>query len=287
MLALQVVINGFLLGGAYALLGVGFSLIWGVARVLNVTHAALAVLAAYLAYWTSTSLGIDPLLALIGIVPLFFLGGILLYLGPIRLLEGRTPHLELASLVLTFGLAYALENGMAYLWTPGPRVLNTPYTGRALELLGLYLPLTQLYSFLLASLTIALLYLFLYHTLTGKAVRAVWQDREGAVLSGVNVRRVTAIAYGIAVASASVAGVAMALMYTFSPSAHLGWLIYIFLVVILGGVGSMVGAGLAGLIVGLVISVSGLFIPFAWSNLLLFGILLLLLIVRPRGLLQR
>jgi len=112
------------------------------------------------------------------------LGGVLLYLGPIRLLERRTPHPELASLVLTFGLAYALENGMAYLWSPGPRVLNTPYTGRALELLGLYLPLPRVYSFLLASLTIALLYLFLYHTLTGKGHGDRLRDRRSLRLRG-------------------------------------------------------------------------------------------------------
>jgi branched-chain amino acid transport system permease protein len=284
---LQVMISGLLLGTTYALLGVGFSLIWGVARVLNITHAIFAVLAAYAAYWPMKLYNLDPFLTLLGIIPLFFLLGVLLYEGPIRLLERRTPNLELSSLVLTFGLAYALENMMAYLWSPGPRLLNTPYTGHSLSLLGIYFPLTQVYSFLLSVVTIVALYLFLYHTHLGKAVRAVWQDRDGAVLSGVNLHSVTAITYGVAIASAGVAGVAMALIYAFNPAIHLGWLIYIFLVVIMGGVGSMLGAGVAGLFTGLVINLSVLFIPFAWSNLLLFIGLLLLLFIRPRGLLQR
>jgi branched-chain amino acid transport system permease protein len=180
-----------------------------------------------------------------------------------------------------------LENGMSSLWKPDPRVLNTVYTGKSLALGSVALPLASLISAGLAVLTIGAIYFFLYHSYSGRAVTAVWQDREGAALAGINLRWVTALAYGVAIAAAGVGGVAMSLVYTFSPATHFSWLIYVFLVVIFGGVGSVLGAGLAGLIIGLVIGVAGNFVPYTWVNLVLFVMLILLLLVRPRGLMRR
>ena len=119
------------------------------------------------------------------------------------------------------------------------------------------------------------------------AARAVWQDSEGAILSGINISRVTAVTYGLALASAGVGGTCMSLMYSIEPATHYAWIIFVFAVVILGGVGSILGTAMAGLIIGLVIGISSALIPLTWINLVLFGIIILLLLVRPTGLFKQ
>ncbi|MCL5265268.1 MAG: branched-chain amino acid ABC transporter permease [Chloroflexi bacterium] len=283
----QSLVSGILTGGIFALLGVGFSLTWGVTRAINVAHAAFAVIAAYVAYWLLQMFHVDPLLALVLIVPLMFSLGVAFHRTLIKPTGERTHDLELASMMLTFGLAAAIENGIAYVWSPDPRVINTVYTGKALSIAGISMPIAHILGFGLALATIAALYFYLERTFTGKAVRAVWQNRVGAALCGIDLERVTSITYGLALASAGVAGVAMALIYTFDPATQFSWLIYAFLVVIFGGVGSVLGSLLAGLFIGIVLGLSGLLIPFAWSNLLLFAMLIAFLFWRPTGLLRR
>ena len=283
----QSLVSGLMIGAVYAVLGVGFSLTWGITKVINIAHAAFAVLAAYIAYWLIKVYGIDPVLSLIVVVPTFFLIGVGLHeLVMARVAKGAH-DLSMASMVLTFGLAGILENGMAMAWAPDPRVLNAPYTGKAFQVGMVSIPITHAISFALAMTTIAVLFWFLHYTYVGRAVTAVWQDRDGAALSGVDLRRVTAITYGVALAAAGVAGVALSLVYTFSPSTHLIWLILVFLVVIFGGVGSVLGAALGGLIIGLVTGITGNFVPFAWVNLIMFGLLILVLLVKPKGLMRR
>lgn len=283
----QSLVSGLLIGSTFGVLSVGFSMTWGITHVLNVAHAAFALLAAYLGYWASRRWGIDPVLALVGIVPLLFLLGLLMHQTLVKVAAQRAEDLAMSSMVLTFGLAIVMENLMRRAWTSDPRVLQTAYTGRAFFLGPFALPWTQVISFALATVTIVSLYLFVNRTLLGKAVRAVWQNPTGAALAGINLERVTSLAYGLAVATAGVGGVAMSLIYTFDPSAHMVWLIYIFLVVIFGGVGSVLGSALAGLIIGLVVGVSGVFIPFVWVNLVLFLLLIVMLLIRPSGLLER
>ena len=284
--ALQALVTGLLTGSVYALLAAGFSLIWGVAHVINVAHPALAVGAAYAVYALAAR-GLDPLASLAVVVPLFFLLGVGFYEGVIRLAARRAGDLALVSMVLTFGLAAALENALAAVWGPGPRVVNVAYTGQAIRLGGLALPVSHVAGAGLAAVTITALYLFLYGTFPGKAVRAVWQNRDGAALCGVNLRQVTSLTYGLAIASAGVAGVALALIYSFSPATHLTWLVFVFLVVIVGGVGSLVGAVVAGMLVGAVTNLATLVIPFAWAPFLLFASLGILLLWRPTGLFRR
>ncbi|MFS8664290.1 MAG: ABC transporter substrate-binding protein [Limnochordales bacterium] len=205
----------------------------------------------------------------------------------IELVMDELYDLPLASAEPLVQRAKALDADMFMVWGPGPRVLNTAYTGAAVHLLGISIPLTHAYGALLGLATIGLLYGFLYHTFPGKAVRAVWQQRDGAALCGIPLHRVTALTYGVSIASASVAGVAMALIYSFTPATYMVWLVNVFLIVIVGGVGSLLGAAAAGLIVGLVSSLSVLVMPFVWTNLALFGLLILVLLVRPSGLLKR
>lgn len=279
----QSVINGLLTGGIYALLAVGFSLTWGVMKVLNISHPVFALLGAYVAYWLFVRGGIDPLLSLPIVVVFLSIIGVVVYrlvIAPVS----RSKDIVMASFVATFGVAIIVQNIMSYLWTVDSRVLKPPYAETAVFIGDITIPGSHLVGFALAVFTIILLYLFLHGTYTGKAVQATWQNRVGAALMGINLNRVTLITFSLALASASIAGVAMALLYSFYPALHMHWLLFVFLVTILGGVGRVIGAACSGLIIGCIIGLVGAFFPYLYVNVILFILLLLFLLIRPAGL---
>ncbi len=283
---LQSIVSGILMGGIFALLGVGFSLSWGVMKVINIAHAAFGILAAYIAYWGLTLYGIDPIFSLGLSVPLLFVTGLMIHRFLIQPIT-RARDIVVASMILTFGLAIVLENVMLFAWSPDERLITTPYSSQSIFLGEIIIKISNLVGFVLSILGIGTIYLFLYHTHTGKAVRATWQEPEGAALQGIDLKRVSMIAFGLAIASAGAGGVAMAYMYSFNPPAHNLWLIFLFLVVIVGGVGSVLGSAIAGLLIGLITGLSGAFFPFQWINVLLFGLLMGILLVKPEGLFKR
>ena len=280
---LQSIISGILLGGIYALLSVGFGLTWGTMKVLNISHAVFAVLGAFIAYWLLVKGGLDPLLSLpLLVLLLFFIGGIFyrLVIRPVT----KAKDIIMASMVATFGVAIVVENVMSYFWRPDPRILKPSYTGTSFFIGEMAISKGPLIGFAMAIVAIALLYSFLNHTYTGKAVQATWQNPMGAALVGINPGHVSLITFGLSIASAGAAGVAMALIYAFYPSVQSVWTLFVFLVTIVGGVGSVIGTGLAGLLIGFIIGVSAAFLPFVWVNVLLFALLLAILLFRPEGL---
>jgi len=283
----QSVVTGLLLGGTFAVLAVGFSLILGISHVVNLSHPAFALIGAYITFWLLDLYGINPIISLLVVIPVLFIFGVLLERTVIRETARRTRDLTSASLVLTFGIMIIIENVLLYFCKATPRLVTTGYTGRSLFIGSIAFPISHLISFGLAALTTGLIYFFLHHTYPGKAARAVWQDREGAILSGISINRINATTFGISLASAGVAGTCMSLMYAMEPATHLGWIIFVFAVVILGGVGSIVGTVTASLLIGLVIGVSSALIPLTWINLILFGIIILLLLVKPTGLFKQ
>mgnify|MGYP006290002781 CR=1 FL=1 len=288
MAVLEAIVLGVVLGLVYAVLGVGFSLTWGTLEVINVAHGAFAVLGAYLGYFANATYGVDPVLALLGIAPAFFVVGVVLYEVVLRRLARRARDVAFASLVLTFGVAVALENLMVVAFSADPRLMQTGYTSTTVDVLGTPISGGRLVGSGLAVATLLAVFLFLRWTYTGRAVRAVSQNAEGAALSGIDERRVSALTFGLGIATAGVGGVAAALFFPFSPSEHLAWMIPVFIVTILGGVGSIVGAGVAGLVTGLVfeLSFSVVGVPFVWVKFVLFVLLIGLLVVRPEGLFQ-
>ncbi|MGD0234544.1 MAG: branched-chain amino acid ABC transporter permease [Syntrophorhabdales bacterium] len=283
VVVVQSIVSGLLMGGIFALLGVGFSLTWGVMKVINIAHAAFGILAAYIAYWGLVLYGIDPLLSLGLSLPLLFCTGLLVHRLLIQPIT-RSKDIVVASMILTFGLAIILENLMLAAWTADERLITTSYSSKAIFLGDIIIRVTSLLGFAVSILGIAAIYLFLHRTRTGKAVRATWQDPEGAALQGIKLTQVSMITFGLALASAGAGGVAMAYMYSFSPPLHNLWLIFLFLVVIVGGVGSIVGSAIAGLIIGLITGLSGAFFPQQWINVLLFGLLMVILLIKPEGL---
>lgn len=286
VVVLQSIISGLLVGGIFALFGVGFSLTWGVMKVINIAHAAFGILAAYLAYWGLSLYEIDPLISLFFSLPFLFGLGLLIHrllIHPIT----RSRDVVVASMILTFGLAIVLENLMMFAWSPDERLITTSYSSKAIFIGEIVIRVSNLIGFGLSIMGILAIYLFLYKTRTGKAVRATWQDPEGAALQGINLKRVSMYTFGLAIASSGAGGVAMAYMYSFNPPAHNLWLIFLFLVVIVGGVGSIIGSAIAGLIIGLIIGLTGAFFPMHWINVFLFGLLMGILLIKPEGLFRR
>ncbi len=280
---LETIISGVLIGGIYALLSVGFSLTWGTMKVLNISHAVFAVFGAYFTYWLFIKSRIDPLTSLpIQVCLLFLMGGFVykLVIRPVT----KAKDIIMASMVVTFGAAIVIENIMSFFWRPDPRILKPSYIGTSLFIGDIVIPKGPLIGFALAILAISILYLFLHYTFTGKAVQATWQNPIGAQLVGINSGQVSLITFGLSIASAGIAGVAMAFIYAFYPSVQMVWTLYVFLVTIVGGVGSVLGTGIAGLVIGFITGISAAFLPFVWVNVLLFTFLLFILLLKPEGL---
>lgn len=285
VLVLQSLVSGIMMGAVYALLGVGFSLTWGVMKVINISHAAFGLVGAFLGYTLLQYWGLDPILSLSLSIPLLFLLACTIYqllITPIT----QAKEIIVSSMILTFGIAIILENVMLLIWSPDPRLLTTSYTSKVLVVGPLYFQYPRVAGFIMSAVAVLAIHFFLKKTYTGKAVRAAWQQPEAAQLYGVNLRRISMITFGLAVSSAGAGGVGMALLYSFEPHTHNLWLIYLFLVVIVGGVGNVFGSAAAGLIIGVITGLSLAFLPYQWVNLLTFGLLMIILIFRPQGLFQ-
>jgi branched-chain amino acid transport system permease protein len=279
---LQAIVSGLLLGLVYALLSVGFSLTWGSIGVINISHAALAVFGAYLGYFFPKIIPIDPIISLIVIVPLFYFIGVLLNKTIYTAIRRRSRNITFTSMVLTFGLAVALENAMMWIFSADTRVLKTDYILSSFHIGPVYMSGGQIVSSLLALLSLLLVYLFLYYSYTGKSVRAFEQEPEGAALTGINTKKVTSITSGVAVASAGVAGVCLSMIFPFNSTIHMAWLITIFLITILGKVGNVLGTLVGGLSIGLIITVGGVWLPHSFINFVMFIILIFVLIIRKK-----
>ncbi len=285
VLLVQSLIGGIVMGSVYALLGVGFSLTWGVMKVINISHAAFGLLAAFLTYTIFKQWGLDPILSLAVTVPLLFTAACFTYRWLI-MPATKAKEVIVSSMILTFGIAIILENLMLLVWGPDPLLLTTSYTGKVQVIGPFYFQYSRMACLGLSVVGVTALHLFLKKTYTGKAVRAAWQQSDAARLYGVNLTWISTITFGLAVATAAAGGVGLALLYSFDPHAHNMWLVYLFLVVIVGGVGNVLGTAAAGLIVGVITGLSMAFIPYQWINPVTFGILMIVLLAKPGGLFQ-
>ena len=281
---LQATISGVLLGGVYALPAVGLSLIWGVMKVVNIAHGVLALLASYVALTCFQQLGLDPLFSLVAVVPVFFVFGVLLQRALVQPLQ-QAP--EMSSLLGLFGFTIILENVIQRVWTADFRALSPWYSGTPLVLGPLNLSIVRALTFVLALAAVLLLDATLHRTYLGKAIRATAQNRSAALLAGINTDQIALIAFGIGTALAGVAGVALALIYSFYPTVHIFWIVKAFLIVVLGGVGHVRGTLAAALLLGVAESYFGTFVSFRWVDFSIYVLLLLILLVRPQGLYGR
>ena len=278
----NIILQGALLGGLYALFAAGLSLMFGVMRLVNIAHGDLIVLAAYCALMVVQATGVHPLLSLVAVVPLMFALGYALQRG---LLNFTLGHEILPPLLVTFGLSVIIQNALLEGFSADSRRLQAGALETASLRLGDQLAIGWLPAivFLAAAAIIALLEVLLYRTPLGRAFRATSDDADTAQLYGVGIRHVFALATALALAVASVAGVLLAIRTNFDPSIGPARLLYAFEAVIIGGLGSLWGTLAGGVILGVAQSVGGALDP-GWDILAGHLAFLLVLVIRPRGL---
>lgn len=280
MRIVQLLINGVLLGGVYAVLGLGMTMIFGIVGLTNLAHGEFVILGAYGSTLLAQALGVDPVLTLVVTVPIMFLLGVLLQSLLINRAMDRGAE---PALLVTFGISIILQDGMLLLFSADARHASTAYGLATLRLGGLDISALNLVLFGISLAGVGALTLFLNHTYTGRAIRAVSDDREAATLSGINVRRVYAIAMGVAMATAAVAGLCVGMKWTFYPSSGGQYLLIAFIVVVIGGMGSIPSTLLAGLAFGLAQVIGGA----NYGLVISYAVLLVVLALRPKGLLGR
>jgi branched-chain amino acid transport system permease protein len=279
--ALVILADGILIGLIYAGAGLGLSLILGIMGIVNVAHSAFMMLGSYFAFELFRRLGLDPILSLVLALPLFFLLGVVVYRVIVSRIERAA---QTQGLVAMFGLMVLIENLGVIAWTTDSRVITASYTNAFVAIGAITLPQVKLITGVLALLLIGALWAFLRFTLTGRAIRAMGQDRDAARALGVDVRRLSAVMFGLGIACAGAAGVMLGMIFPFSPSTQVQWLAWSFLVVILGGLGGVGGTLAAGLVVGLIQTVGTAFLPFDYVYLILYVLLAFILVVRREGL---
>ncbi|MCJ7655847.1 MAG: branched-chain amino acid ABC transporter permease [Dehalococcoidia bacterium] len=277
-------IMGALLGGLYASIALGLSLVFGVMKLINVAHGDMVILGSYFAYVAISIMGIDPILSLFMGIPLFFLIGF----GIQKYLMRRAFGISMeAPLIIAFGISLILQNLAQIIWSPLSRGLTTSYTLISFNIGGTYIPLSYLLDFIAALVVMLCLHEFLRRTYLGKAIIAASQDRRAALLMGVNTERVYAYAFAIAMATAAIAGVFLGLTFPFNPTSGVSFLIIAFGVVIIGGLGSMLGTFIGGIVLGLAQTLGAYFFGAAAQMLVTYIIVLVVLAARPQGIFGR
>ncbi len=276
-----IVVDGVLLGLIYAIVGLGLSLVLGIMGIVNVAHSAFVMLGSFFAFELFRRLGVDPIVAFVAAFPVFFLLGAIVY----RLIITRVERAaQTQSLVAMFGIMVLIENLSTIAWTTDTRVITVAYTNSSFVLGGVNLVHVRLIAAGLALVLIALFWAFLRFTLTGRAIRAMGQDRDAASTLGIDIRQLSAVMFGLGIACAGTAGVALAMVFPFAPNTQVQWLAWAFLVVILGGLGKVENTLAAGLVVGLIQTAATAFLPFDYVYLILYVLLAVILILRREGL---
>jgi branched-chain amino acid transport system permease protein len=281
-LVAQTLADGLVLGGIYALSAVGFSLIFGVLHVINLSHGILVLIGAYLALIISKTLGIDPLLTIPAAMAVLFVLG---YAYQRFLIQRAVDQSRLGSMLLTFGVALMLQNIMIWLFSPDMKNITPSYAFTSFHVAGLSFDAVRV-SALGASLVLLLcLDLLLKFSPLGRVIRGTAQQTLAARLCGIDVNHVYALTFAVSAAFAGAAGIVIGIILPFSPSDEASWTLNAFVVVVLGGVGSPAGALIGGLLLGLVSTLTSQYIGPAFPNVTMFMILVLMLLVRPNGLL--
>jgi branched-chain amino acid transport system permease protein len=280
----QIVVYGILIGGLYALIALGFTLVFGVMRIVSFMHGDLVMLGMYVTFLAFSVFSIDPYAALVISLPvLFVLGALIFQLTVGRILQRGTE----SQLIVTLGVSIMLTNLARFVFTADAKAVRPSYGSASVTILGFQVTVTLGLSFLVVVLLSSVLYWFLHRTDTGKAIRATALDAETAVLMGVDVKRITLITFGIGAGLAGAAGSLLAPLFYVEPSIGLPFTIKSFVVVVLGGMGSFWGAILGGLILGIAESLGAVYVSAEYQILVGFVLLLVVLLVRPQGILGR
>jgi branched-chain amino acid transport system permease protein len=275
------VLNGLMTGAVYALVALGLTLIYGVLHIINFAHGALLTAAMFAAFFTHKLLGLDPYVAAIGLTPVFFCLGYVLQ----RFVIGPAAHGEDRNILLvTLGLAVVIENALLYAFRADTRTVNLPYGFDVVEIGTAFLSVPRVIGFLVVIGVALALFLLMRFTDTGKAIRAVAKEKLGAELCGIDVGHIYAMTFGIGTACLAIAACLLLPTYYVNPHAGNAFVLVAFTVVVLGGMGSVAGALIGGLIIGVVESLSGLYLGESLGQVGIFVIFILVLLFRPSGL---
>jgi branched-chain amino acid transport system permease protein len=281
---IQLLINGLVLGVVYAMIATGLSLIFGVLEIVNFAHGEFYMLGAMLAWWLSTQLHL-PYFVMIGAVLLVSLAaGYLLYVALLSAMRGANFE---RSMLLTLGLSMVLQNGAIYLFTTDPRMLRTQYSYQSVALGDVRVSVLRLLALGLGVTAFVLLYGVLHHTRIGKAMRAVAQNRDAALMVGIDPRLVSAIAVALGIGLSGLAGAALAPVYSVHPLMGAALIFKAFALVIIGGMGNVAGTGIAAVTLGIMESFGGGFLSPVLVDAMAFIAMIAVLLVKPQGLFGR
>ena len=279
-LAIQLSIQGILLGGIYGLIAIGLSLIFGVMGVINFAHGQMMVMAMYVSYWIFVLLGIDPYLSLVIVAAVIFFLGYLIQSTVVNRILDYPEAMQVLPLV---SVGLILENLALLLWGPDYRSPQTALSLKTFWIGPIMIDISRLIAFGLAILVTTLIFIFLKKTTIGKRIRAASDNRTGAILVGINVDRIHNVAFALGAASTAAAGVLLLPLMPISPHMGHDFTLTAFIVVILGGMGNLMGALVGGLVLGVAESISTLFLPATLKHAVSFGILIIIMLFRPQG----
>ena len=275
------VLNGLTTGAVYALIALGLTLIYGVLHIINFAHGALLMLALDCVYFLNAGLGLDPYLALPLVVPAMFALGYALQ----RFVIGRASHGKDENILLTtLGLAIILENLALFLWRSDTRTIETRYTFATIDIAGAMISVPKIAAFAGALAVAAILLVIVTKSELGRAIRAVAKERQGAKLVGIDVEHVFAMSFGIGLGCLGAAACFLLPAYYVNPQVGNGFVLIAFTIVVLGGMGSFIGALVGGLAIGVVESLGGLWLGESLGQIGIFAIFILVLLFRPQGL---
>jgi len=283
---IQILILGLALGGVYALMSSGMTLVFGVMKIVNLAHAAFIILAAYISFWLFKNISIDPILSIFITMPVMFLIGVLYY----RLLfasRADNPHFTDITVLVTFASALVIEGLLSYFFTGIYRSTNPDYATKPFLIGPFFVPQSQVFATAISILVIIMLWLFLKHTRVGNSIRATMQNRNAAQVVGVNVAWVSMVSFGIGLALAGAAGSLLSFIFTFFPSKHVAWIGMLMSLVVLGGMGSLMGAMLSSFLLAVIASYVSFYLGPSWAPITFYLALFLILLFRPQGLLGK
>ena len=278
---LQLLVSGILLGGVYALVSIGLTLIFGVLDVVNFAHGEFLMIGMYAVFWICTLLHIDPYVSLLLVPPLLFFIGLFVGRTVIRQTIGAPSSVQIFA---TVGVSLILMNGALVLWKADFRSVPTAYASGVLTLGPVFIGYPQLMSFIGSLVFSAMLFPFLRYTYLGKAIRATAQDRRAAMLMGIDIQKIYIFTFGIGIALVGIASSLLAPIYSIYPGIGAQFVLVAYVAVVLGGLGNIPGAILGSLIIGITETFSGFFISPGWRQAIYYAVFILVLIFRPQGL---
>jgi len=283
-IVLNVVIQGVLTGLMYGLMALGLSVIFGVVRVVNFAHGEFAVVAMYATYLMFVGLGLDPLISLLPIAIAFFAVGYILQVTLVNRFVGRSEHEQF---ILLVGLAMIIVNGLLMIFGPDARPTNLPYSLDSFEIGPLFIDTARVYAAVAALVVSAALFAFFRYSATGTAIRACADNLVGAGVVGLNVKRLYAVTFGIGLACVGAAGSLLVTIADASPSLAQSFTLLAFTIVIIGGLGSMTGALVGGVLIGVSEAMASFFFAPSMKSMFSFALLVAVLVLRPQGLMGR